>query len=113
MSRFVSENDPNAPAAEDDSAWIAAQKVLDAKKLSKQEAGTQEGDAKQEAFEESIRLKNQFRTLDEDEADFLESVLASTRKKEAEERKETVEQLAVFRAQQEAAEKGLAQTEWC
>lgn len=60
--------------------------------------------AKQEAFEESIRLKNQFRALEEDEVDFLDSVLESTRAKEAAIRKETTEQLDSFRRQQEAAE---------
>ena len=63
--------------------------------------------AKQEAFEESIRLKNQFRSLDEDEVEFLDSVLESTRTKEAEIKKETTEQLDLFRRQQEEADKAL------
>lgn len=63
--------------------------------------------AKQEAFEESIRLKNQFRSLDDDEIEFLDSVLESTRTKEAEIKKETTEQLDVFRRQQEEADKAL------
>lgn len=61
--------------------------------------------AKQEAFEQSIRLKNQFRTLDEDEVEFLDSVLESTRAKEAAVKKETTEQLDQFRRQQELADK--------
>lgn len=61
--------------------------------------------AKQEAFEESIRLKNQFRSLDEDEIEFLDSVLESTRTKEAAVKKETIEQLDLFRRQQEEADK--------
>jgi hypothetical protein len=82
--------------------------------------------AKQEAFEEvcsiastkgpfhrfsdnytlqANRLKNQFRSLDEDEVEFLDSVLESTRAKEAAIRKETIEQLDLFRKQQEEAEK--------
>ena len=61
--------------------------------------------AKQEAFEESIRLKNQFRNLDEDEVEFLDSVLESTRAKEDAVRKETAEQLNLFRRQQEEADK--------
>ena len=65
--------------------------------------------AKQEAFEESIRLKNQFRTLDDEEADFLHDVLESTRNKELQVKKETAEQLEAFRKQCEAAEKALAQ----
>lgn len=63
--------------------------------------------AKQEAFEESIRLKNQFRSLDEDEVEFLDSVLESTRAKEAAVKKETAEQLAEFHRQCEEAERSL------
>lgn len=63
--------------------------------------------AKQEAFEESIKLKNQFRNLDEDEAEFLDSVLESTRAKEDAVKKETTEQLDLFRRQQEEADKAL------
>lgn len=63
--------------------------------------------AKQEAFEESIRLKNQFRTLDEDEVEFLDSVLESTRAKEDAVKKETTEQLDLFRRQQEEADRAL------
>ena len=63
--------------------------------------------AKQEAFEESIRLKNQFRTLDDDEVEFLDSVLESTRAKEEAVKRETVEQLDVFRRQQEEADRAL------
>ncbi|KAI9849517.1 MAG: hypothetical protein M1837_004137 [Sclerophora amabilis] len=61
--------------------------------------------AKQEAFEESIRLKNQFRSLDEDEVEFLDSVLESTRAQEEAVKKETTEQLGIFRRQQEEADK--------
>ena len=63
--------------------------------------------AKQEAFEESIRLKNQFRTLDDDEIEFLDSVLESTRAREEAVKKETTEQLDAFRRQQEEADKAL------
>lgn len=63
--------------------------------------------AKQEAFEESIRLKNQFRNLDEDEIEFLDSVLESTRAKEEAVKKETIEQLDIFRRQQEEADKAI------
>lgn len=67
--------------------------------------------AKQDAFEESIRLTNQFRALDEDEIEFLDSVNASTRAKEAEVKKDTKEQLDAFRKQQEDAEKAAKQAE--
>ena len=50
-------------------------------------------------------MKNQFRSLDEDEVDFLDSVLESTRAKEAEVQKQTREQLYAFRQAQEEAEK--------
>jgi hypothetical protein len=61
--------------------------------------------AKQEAFEEANRLKNQFRALDQDEVEFLDSVLESTRKEEERVKRETSEGLALFRQQQEEADK--------
>lgn len=61
--------------------------------------------AKQEAFEEANRLKNQFRSLDQDEVDFLDSVLESTRKEEERVKRETAEGLELFRKQQEEADK--------
>jgi hypothetical protein len=61
--------------------------------------------AKQDAFEEANRLKNQFRALDQDEVDFLDSVLESTRKEEDRVRRETAEGLELFRKQQEDADK--------
>jgi len=61
--------------------------------------------AKQDAFEEANRLKNQFRALDEDEVEFLDSVLESTRAEEDRVKKETAEGLALFRKQQEEADK--------
>lgn len=63
--------------------------------------------AKQEQFEEKIRLKNQFRALDEDEIDFLDSVLESTRAQEEAVKKDTADQLEVFRKQREEAEKAM------
>lgn len=67
--------------------------------------------AKQEAFEENLRLKNQFRTLDDDEIDFLDSVLESTRAKEQLVKRETAEQLDAYRKQREAAEKVSSEAE--
>lgn len=52
-------------------------------------------------------MKNQFRNLDEDEIEFLDSVLESTRAKEEAVKKETAEQLEIFRRQQEEADKAL------
>lgn len=63
--------------------------------------------AKQEAFEEKIKLKNQFRSLDEDEVEFLDSLLESTRAQEDAVKKDTADQLEVFRRQREEAEKAL------
>lgn len=50
-------------------------------------------------------MKNQFRTLDEDEVEFLDSLLESTRAREAALKKETNEQLEVFHRQRQEAEK--------
>lgn len=61
--------------------------------------------AKQEAFEEANKLKNQFRALDEDEAEFLDSVLESTRAEEDRVKRETAEGLEAFRRQQDEADK--------
>lgn len=63
--------------------------------------------AKQEAFEEKSRLRNQFRSLDDDEVDFLDSVLESTRAKEAAVKKESAEQLEAFRRRRAQADKAL------
>ena len=53
-------------------------------------------------------MKNQFRTLDDDEIEFLDSVLESTRAKEQALKKETAEQLNQFREQQEKADRAFA-----
>ena len=45
-------------------------------------------------------MKNQFRTLHEDEVEFLDSVLASTREKEEAVKKDTHAQLELFRQRQ-------------
>lgn len=63
--------------------------------------------AKQEAFEEAARLKNQFRALDDDEVEFLDSVAQASRAKEDAVRQETTEQLEVFRKQRALAEQAL------
>lgn len=57
-----------------------------------------------------MRLKNQFRALDEDEVEFLDSLLESTRAKEAALKKETAEQLAAFRRQREEADRALLES---
>ncbi|KAF3481500.1 uncharacterized protein GIQ15_04259 [Arthroderma uncinatum] len=103
--------------------WMRVKQELDASRQRKATEGQQEGGkslyevlqqnkaAKQEAFEESIRLKNQFRTLDEDEVEFLDSILESTRAKEEALQKETSEKLELFHRQREEAEKALLDAE--
>ncbi|KAL8950799.1 MAG: hypothetical protein Q9222_003176 [Ikaeria aurantiellina] len=115
-SGFVSGGTTDKPIERDDE-WLKAQQEIEANRRRKEEEGRQENGktlyevlqnnkaAKQEAFEESIRLKNQFRNLDEDEVEFLDSVLESTRAKEAAVKKETTEQLSLFRQQQEQADR--------
>ncbi|KAF2652871.1 hypothetical protein K491DRAFT_662984 [Lophiostoma macrostomum CBS 122681] len=115
-SGFVSGGTIDDPAERDD-AWRAAQEELAEKRRRKDEAASQNDGkslydvlqankaAKQEAFEEANRLKNQFRALDDDEAEFLDSVLEETRKKEAEVKKETLQQLDAFRKYREEAER--------
>ncbi|QIX02025.1 hypothetical protein AMS68_007542 [Peltaster fructicola] len=121
MSRFVSGGTDEEPAERDD-AWIQAQKAVEARHLAKLDAGKQDGgkslfetlqankDAKQAAFEESIRLRNQFRSLDDDEVEFLDSIAAESRAKEAEVRRDAKLQLDAFRAQQEEAEQASKQS---
>ncbi|KAK0250997.1 hypothetical protein LTS09_013888 [Friedmanniomyces endolithicus] len=117
MSRFVSAGDDGQPPTERDEAWSKAQLQIEATKQQKAIANQQGSGpslfdtlqankaAKQEAFEEAARLRNQFRSLDEDEVDFLASVSSASRTKEAEVKRETEEQLEAFRKQQEEAEK--------
>jgi hypothetical protein len=61
-------------------------------------------DAKQEAFEQAARYKLHV-TLNDDEADYLDGILEAKRKEEANVKKETREQLELFRRQQEEAER--------
>ncbi|TVY71331.1 hypothetical protein LSUE1_G006612 [Lachnellula suecica] len=115
-SGFVSGGTADAPIERSDE-WLAAQKELDANAVRKAEAARQTDGrslfetleankaAKQDAFEEANRLKNQFRALDEDEVEFLDSVMESTRAEEYRVKKETAEGLALFRQQQEEADK--------
>ncbi|KAK3353335.1 N-terminal domain of NEFA-interacting nuclear protein NIP30-domain-containing protein [Lasiosphaeria hispida] len=53
--------------------------------------------AKQAAFEESSRIRNQFRALDDDEIDFLEGVREQKREEEGRVRRELEEGLKAFR----------------
>ncbi|KAJ9639299.1 hypothetical protein H2204_003910 [Knufia peltigerae] len=126
MSRFVpAGTEPGSESNEkEDDAWVKARQQIEAlKKPKPAEEGKQEGGeslyevlqrnkaAKQEAFEESIKLKNQFRALDDDEVDFLDSVLESERAKEDAAKREMSEQLEAFRSQRAKAEKDLLEHE--
>lgn len=101
----------------DKDAWEKArQKIEELKKPKPVEPGTQEGGlslyehlqaqkaAKQEAFEEATKLRNQFRPLDDGEVAFLESIKLKEEAKARAEREETQEQLAKFRREREEAE---------
>ncbi|KAI9041564.1 NEFA-interacting nuclear protein NIP30 [Aspergillus affinis] len=117
-SGFVSAGTDQEPVERDDE-WLRVQHELEEERKRKADLGNQDGGkslydvlqqnkmAKQEAFEEKIKLKNQFRSLDEDEVDFLDSIMESTRAQEAAVKKETTEQLELFRRQREEAEKAL------
>jgi hypothetical protein len=117
-SGFVSGGTIDEPTQRDDE-WRRAQQELEDERRRKAELGKQNDGkslyevlqqnkmAKQEAFEESIRLKNQFRSLDEDEVEFLDSLLESTRAKEEAVKKETAEHLAAYQRQREEAERAL------
>ncbi|KAI0873135.1 N-terminal domain of NEFA-interacting nuclear protein NIP30-domain-containing protein [Hypoxylon argillaceum] len=64
--------------------------------------------AKQAAFEEQNRIRNQFRALDDDEIDFLHGVSDDQRAQEERVRRETEERLARFRKAQQQAVGGAA-----
>ncbi|KAI2472757.1 hypothetical protein F4781DRAFT_320148 [Annulohypoxylon bovei var. microspora] len=61
--------------------------------------------AKQAAFEEQNRIRNQFRALDDDEIEFLDDMQEKRREEEEKVKRETEERLARFR---EAQKKGVA-----
>ncbi|VUC20570.1 unnamed protein product [Clonostachys rosea] len=67
--------------------------------------------AKQAAFEEQSKLKNQFRALDDDEIDFLDEVRQKKRKEEEAVKRETEEGLKAFRAAQKGSGSAGAGTE--
>ncbi|KKZ57990.1 hypothetical protein EMCG_05542 [[Emmonsia] crescens] len=120
-SGFISGGTIEDPTERDDE-WLKAQQELEAERRRKAEESNRDDGkslyeilqqnkaAKQEAFEESIKLKNQFRSLDEDEVEFLDSVLESTRVQEAALKRETREQLEIFHRQRHEAEKVLVGT---
>ncbi|RSL88710.1 hypothetical protein CDV31_016017 [Fusarium ambrosium] len=96
--------------------WEAVQKELDGERRRREEqrvkAATGEGEqslydilqankaAKQAAFEEQTKLRNQFRALDDDEIEFLDEIRANKRAEEERVRRETEEGLKAFRERQ-------------
>jgi len=114
-SGFVSGGSLEKPIERDD-AWKRAQDELEADRKRKADLEKEHGGktlfevlqsnkaAKQDAFEEAAKLKNQFRSLDNDEIDFLDSVLESEREKEKAFQTELNSQLADFRKQRERIE---------
>lgn len=58
--------------------------------------------AKQAAFEEQAKLKNQFRALDNDEIDFLDEVRAKEKAEEARAKRDLEEGLKAFRERQKS-----------
>ncbi|KAF1924457.1 uncharacterized protein M421DRAFT_103781 [Didymella exigua CBS 183.55] len=114
-SGFVSGGTADAPIERDDE-WKQAQREIEEKRRGKEELSKQnEGkslfevlqankDAKQEAFEQAARYQLHV-ALDDDEADYLDGIREAKRKEEANVKKETREQLELFRRQQEEAER--------
>lgn len=112
--------DPPAGTAEDerdrDDAWKQAAAELEEQRRAKADLAKQQDgkslydilqankDKKQAEFEEKARFKLH-NALDDDEADYLDSVLEKKRKEEASVRSETLEQLDLFRRQREEAER--------
>ncbi|KXT06172.1 hypothetical protein AC578_1418 [Pseudocercospora eumusae] len=119
MSRFVSAGAEENPAEQDEEwqkAYAAIEATRQKKNTSAMGGGSQEGGKSlyetlqaNKAFEESLKLSNQFQSLNEDEIEFLDSVMESTRAQEAAVKKETTEQLDAFRRQQEEAERAAKQ----
>lgn len=60
--------------------------------------------AKEAAFEEQNKLRNQFKALDEDDVEFLDEVRAKKKREEEKLRKETEEGLKAFRERQKDGE---------
>jgi hypothetical protein len=114
-SGFVSGGNAGEETERDDEWKRAQQEIEDQRRakadLAKQHDGKslyeilqENKDKKQAEFEERARFKLH-NALDDDEADYLDSVLEKKRREEANVRKETVEQLEIFRAQREEAER--------
>ncbi|KAL7799177.1 hypothetical protein V8C37DRAFT_366884 [Trichoderma ceciliae] len=106
------------PLMKKNSEWEAAQHELEEDRKRREQArasSAAEGQqslydilqankaAKQAAFEEQNKLKNQFRALDDDEIDFLDEVRARARAEEARAKREVEEGLKAFRERQKSS----------
>ncbi|CAH0001138.1 unnamed protein product [Clonostachys byssicola] len=112
------ESGPQAPSSsgtKNAAQWEAVERELEAERRRREEQRRKavEGEekslyeilqdnkaAKQAAFEEQSKLKNQFRALDDDEIEFLDEVRQKKRKEEEAVKRETEEGLKAFRAAQ-------------
>jgi hypothetical protein len=114
-SGFVSGGKAGEEVERDDAWKKAQQEIEDARRAKAELAKQQDGkslfevlqankDKKQAEFEEKARYKLHV-ALDDEEADYLDSVLEKKRQEEANVRKETFEQLDLFRRQREEAER--------
>ncbi|KAL7944795.1 N-terminal domain of NEFA-interacting nuclear protein NIP30 domain-containing protein [Trichoderma barbatum] len=105
------------PLAKKSVEWEAVQHELDEERRRREQARAElatEGQqslydilqankaAKQAAFEEQNKVKNQFRALDDDEIEFLDEVRAKEKAEEERARKEVEEGLKAFRERQKS-----------
>ncbi|KAB5532710.1 N-terminal domain of NEFA-interacting nuclear protein NIP30-domain-containing protein [Coniochaeta sp. 2T2.1] len=106
--------------------WLAVEKELAAERRRRDEARSAAAtgrepslfevlqankEAKQAAFEEANKIKNQFRALDDDEIDFLDEVKARQREEEDRVKRETEERVAAFRAAQKTTTERVSEGE--
>ena len=114
-SGFVSGGNAGEEVERDDEWKRAQQEIEEARRAKADLAKQQDGkslyevlqankDKKQAEFEEKARYKLHV-ALDDEEADYLDSVLEKKRQEEANVKKETAERLDLFRRQREEAEK--------
>ncbi|KAL2189951.1 hypothetical protein L209DRAFT_147244 [Thermothelomyces heterothallicus CBS 203.75] len=116
-SRFVSAGAINAATGQEVSSSLPNQPASSAtQQQQQQQQSSQEKSlyeilqankaAKQAAFEEAHRLRNQFRPLDDDEVEFLDEVRMRKRREEEEARREVERGLAAFREAQRRSGSG-------
>ncbi|KAI8941403.1 hypothetical protein NX059_002626 [Plenodomus lindquistii] len=120
-SGFVSGGTAGEEVERDDEWKHAQREIEEARKAKADLAKQQDGkslfeilqankDKKQAEFEERARFKLH-NALDDDEADYLDSVLEKKRQEEIRIKKETMEQLELFKSQQEETERQALEAE--